>query len=172
MDEDLLAWLLADPYYARTGPKSTGREHFSSAYLDDALARHHGDPGPADLLATLTELTARTVADACLRHGVDAVFASGGGVHNGSLMDRLRHHLGETTVSTTDELGLPVDAKEAFLMTLLGFLTWYGIPGTIPGCTGGARATVLGSITPGRGPLRLPEPAGVVPNRLHVARRS
>ena len=67
-----------------------------------------------------------------------------------------------------DGLGVDGNAKEAYLFALLGFFTWHGIPGALPSCTGAHRATMAGRITPGPGPLRLPEPATTVPRRLEV----
>lgn len=61
-----------------------------------------------------------------------------------------------------DERGLPSAAKEAVLTALLGASTWHGVPGVRPGATGSRTARVLGRISPGHGPLRLPEPAGPV----------
>ncbi|GAB3275918.1 anhydro-N-acetylmuramic acid kinase [Parasphingorhabdus pacifica] len=165
---DLLAALLADGYYAQPPPKSTGKEHFNHAYLERVLT----DVGPVDggdLLATLTELTATTVADACRVHGVRRLVASGGGVANPALIGALRSRLESfgAILTTSDELGLPSGGKEAYLTALLGFLTYSGLPGNVPGTTG-AGPRLLGSITPGRSPLRLPEPADRQPRRLRV----
>jgi anhydro-N-acetylmuramic acid kinase len=154
---DLLAHLLADPYYARAAPKSTGREWFDRSYVADHVA---GLPAveDADLMATLAELTAATVAEACARHGVREVVASGGGVRNPALMDALRRRLAPAKLTTSDSQGLPSEAKEAYLFALLGFLTWHGVPGTMHGATGAGTPRVLGRISPGNAPLRLPEP--------------
>ena len=73
-------------------------------------------------------------------------------------MRRLRELLPEVEVVLTDELGLPVDTKEAVLMALIGWCTLHGLPGIAPGGTGANTASILGSITPGTGPLVLPEP--------------
>lgn len=169
----LLDDLLTEPYYALDAPKSTGKELFHAAYLDEHLARYaaaHGEPDPHDVVATLTVLTARTVADQCRRHGVGAVVASGGGTRNPVLMAALRRELGAVPVRTTDELGLPEGAKEATLMALLGWLTWHGLPGTLPSVTGATHGTLAGRITPGAGPLRLGEPLEAPPARLRVVR--
>jgi anhydro-N-acetylmuramic acid kinase len=152
-DQDLLKRLLADPYYAATAPKSTGKEYFHAGYLDgtDHLATE-------DLLATLVQLTAITVADACRSHGASRVVASGGGVRNPTLMRALAERLAPAEMLVSDRLGLPADAKEAYLTALLGFLTWQGIPANTPSATGASGARLLGSITPGLLPLRPPEP--------------
>ncbi|SFK88713.1 anhydro-N-acetylmuramic acid kinase [Amycolatopsis sacchari] len=162
VDEDVLRRLLAEPYYAAPPPKSTGKELFHSAYLDEFLPHTE----PEDLLATLTELTARTVADAC--RGAGTVVASGGGVENPALMRALAANL-DARLVTSDELGLPRAAKEAYLTALLGWLTWHGVPANVPSATGARASRLLGSVTPGAGPLALPAPHPVAVTRLRVA---
>jgi anhydro-N-acetylmuramic acid kinase len=171
VDPALLAELLAEKYYAAEPPKSTGRELFTAGYLDAALIaarqRGHGtrrtpNPTAPDIAATLVSLTARTVADACARYGVTEVVGSGGGMHNPVLVDALRAALAPVPLHRSDELGLPVDAKEAYLTALLGALSWHGVPGVRPGATGSRVPRVLGRFSPGHRPLRLPEPAGPV----------
>ncbi|RRO16231.1 anhydro-N-acetylmuramic acid kinase [Saccharopolyspora rhizosphaerae] len=162
---DLLKLLLADEYYRLPAPKSTGKEHFGSAYLTRVL-QELGEPvSDGDLLATLTELTARTIADACRAEGAGRVVVAGGGVHNPVLLTALRRSL-DVPVLVSDELGMPADSKEALLTALLGFLTWHGLPGNTPGTTGAVGPRILGSITPGATGLRLPEPATTQPRRL------
>jgi anhydro-N-acetylmuramic acid kinase len=151
-DAALLEVLLADPYYALAPPKSTGKERFHRDHIAAALAKV-GHVAGDDLLATLVELTATTIAEACRAHGVTHVVASGGGVRNPTLMAALQRHLAPATLVTSDELGLPSSAKEAYLTALLGFLTWSGVP------AGTAEPRLLGSVTPGRTALRLPAPA-------------
>ncbi|MEV8442711.1 anhydro-N-acetylmuramic acid kinase [Actinosynnema sp. NPDC051121] len=159
---ELLDRLLADPYYARPAPKSTGKEHFNRAYLDRVT---EGLTMPAeDLLATLTELTARTIAAEC----EGTVIGSGGGMRNPVLVESLGRHV---DLRTSDELGLPAAGKEAYLAALLGFLTWHGLPANVPSATGAAGPRPLGSITPGRYPLRLPEPVITAVTGLTIGRR-
>ncbi|WP_460441500.1 anhydro-N-acetylmuramic acid kinase [Amycolatopsis stemonae] len=168
---DLLLRLLADPYFAAAPPKSTGKEHFNGPYLDAALdGLQPIDPG--DLLATLTEFTAVTVADQCLRHGVTTVIASGGGVANPALMAALARNLPEAVLKTSDDLGLPGAGKEAYLTALLGWLTWCGVPGTVPSATGARGPRLLGALVPGAGPLILPAPLGGTVTRLRIAEKA
>ncbi|MCW2804197.1 MAG: anhydro-N-acetylmuramic acid kinase [Propionibacteriaceae bacterium] len=148
----LLADLLADSYYRRPAPKTTGKELFGFDYLRRALAPYP-DLHTDDVLATLTELTARTVADAVLAAGATEVIASGGGTRNPTLMARLARAFPGVALRTSDELGLPSGAKEGLAFALLGFLTVHGWPGTVASCTGADHPSVLGSITPGRVPL-------------------
>lgn len=148
VDKSLLDRLLAEPYYRLPPPKTTGKELFHAGHVRDALAGL-GPVPPKDVIATLTRLTARTVADAVRPLGATEVIASGGGTRNPVLMAALRHELAGTPLRTSDELGMPAAAKEAYAFAVLGFLTVHGVAGTAPACTGARGARVLGSITPG-----------------------
>lgn len=158
IDEELLAEFLREPYYASAPPKSTGKELFHLAYIHNALERTGRRIGDADLIATLTELTIRSVADALRSEQVRELFVSGGGTHNRVIMDGLAAALPGSAVRTTDVLGLGADEKEAVLMALLGWLAWHGIPSNVPSATGARAPRVLGALTLGSQPLRLPEP--------------
>ncbi|MGC5566316.1 anhydro-N-acetylmuramic acid kinase [Streptomyces sp. FR-108] len=166
--EPLLRRLLDEPYYARPAPKTTGKELFHEGYLLAALADFassvHGD-GPLtdeDVIATLTRLTARTVADAVRSLSapgssrgtgsppVTEVIVSGGGTRNPVLMAMLGEELRGVPLRLSDGLGLPAAAKEAYAFAVLGFLTVHGLAGTDPRSTGARHARVLGSLTPGR----------------------
>jgi anhydro-N-acetylmuramic acid kinase len=164
---ELLRALLADPYYRRPAPKSTGKEHFHLPYLQRALDAAP-TPGPDDVLATLTRLTAVTVADACRAHGVTELVVSGGGARNPVLMRMIGEELPGVRLRPSEDLGVASDAKEALAFAVLGFLTVHGLPGALPSGTGARRAALLGSITPGLAPLRLPEPATQPPRLLRI----
>ncbi|MFF0153837.1 anhydro-N-acetylmuramic acid kinase [Micromonospora sp. NPDC005203] len=168
VDQALLRRLLDEPYYRQPGPKSTGKELFHLPYLLAALA-DVPTPDPQDVLATLTRLTAVTVAGACRDHGVTRLVVSGGGAHNPTLLRMIAEELPGVDLSSSDDLGVASDAKEALAFALLGYLTVHGLPGTLPSGTGARHASVLGSITPGRQPLRLPTPVDTAPDRLIVA---
>ncbi|MGH3401183.1 MAG: anhydro-N-acetylmuramic acid kinase [Streptosporangiaceae bacterium] len=147
----LLAELLAEPYYALPPPKSTGKELFHPGYVDKAMRRAGVTPALPDVVATLTELTAVTVADAVRAAGVSVVAASGGGVRNPVLMRRLAERLPGVRVTGSGELGVPPDAKEAVAFALIGWATLHGLPGNVPSCTGASGPRVLGRITPSPG---------------------
>jgi len=166
---DLLERLLDEPYYARPAPKSTGKELFHLDYLLSRLGAEQ--PAAADLLATLVSLTARTVADA-VRPTATELVASGGGTRNPVLMAALRRELPGVAVRTSDELGVPSQAKEALAFAVLGWHTWHGLPGVLPGATGARHPSVLGSVTPGVDGRFPPGRASAVgrPARLEVAR--
>ncbi|MEU6867734.1 anhydro-N-acetylmuramic acid kinase [Streptomyces sp. NPDC046876] len=168
--EPLLRRMLAEPYYRLPPPRTTGKELFHAGYLRAHLAGcDDGTPAPQDLVATLTRLTARTVADALRPLGATEVFVSGGGVRNPVLMGMLRDELAwATAVRPSEELGLPAAAKEAYAFAVLGYLTLHGLPGNAPRCTGAGGPRVLGSLTPGSRPLRLPERPVRAPHALAV----
>lgn len=165
VDEGLLTDLLTEPYYARPAPKSTGKEYFHDAYVAAHRAMHPDVEG-ADLVATVTELTARVVAAELTAAGVSEVFASGGGTANPVLMQRIRAATPRTRVGTVDELGVPSDVKEALAFALIGYLTAHELPGNVPSCTGAAGPRVLGRL----GPVtrRIPVTPVPAPTRLVV----
>jgi anhydro-N-acetylmuramic acid kinase len=166
VDASLLSVLLADDYLDRPPPKSTGKERYNGPYLDAALA---AAPVASleDLLATLCAAAAQAVVAAAARSEVGVVYASGGGAHNRALMEHLRRGLDShgAHLRTTDDLGMPGDAKEAYAMALIGYLTWHGIPANVPSATGARGPRLLGSVTPGRDPQDRPVP-GVRPTHL------
>ena len=162
VDQELLAAFLDDAYYALPAPKSTGKEHFHGAYVADRLSRLGHEVSDADLVATLTELTVRTVARDLAGRGVSSLAVSGGGAHNPVVLAGLRAALPAAEVFLADELGAPSDAKEAILFSLIGWCTLHGVPAVLPGATGAVAPRILGAITPGSGPLGLPEPVPAI----------
>ncbi|GAA2127000.1 anhydro-N-acetylmuramic acid kinase [Streptomyces synnematoformans] len=172
VDRELLRRLLDEPYYALAAPKSTGKELFHGGYLRERVAAHAAAtgrrPGLDDLVATVTELTARLAAAACREHGVGELVVSGGGVRNPALTARLAELCAPARVSRIEDHGLSSQGKEGYLFALLGFLTVCGLPASVPSATGAHEPALLGSITPGARPLRLPEPAAKAPVRLRV----
>lgn len=167
----LLQRLLSEPYYARSAPKSTGKELFSLPYLLAALDSVQPQ-SPEDIAATLTALTALTVADSVARCGGTEVIAAGGGTNNPFLMREVATALGDVPLLRTDQLGIPAEAKEAYAFATLGYLALHGQAGTISSCTGARHASVLGSLTPGRGPLLLPAAPTTGVTSLRVQERA
>jgi anhydro-N-acetylmuramic acid kinase len=100
--------------------------------------------------------------------GVDTLAVSGGGAANPTLMALLGAALPGVRFVPSADLGAPRDAKEAIAFALIGWLTLHGLPATLPSCTGASGPRVLGTITPGAGPLRLPEPTAP-PRALRLA---
>ncbi len=146
VNDALLDELLAEPYFHRPPPKSTGREQFGTEYVDALVAR---GLAPNDLMATATALTARSVADAVAWFAPaapDVVIASGGGVHNRELMRRLGEHLAPARVVTTAEHGVDPDAKEALCFAVLAHEWAGGALTSLPSVTGAARPARLGAL--------------------------
>jgi anhydro-N-acetylmuramic acid kinase len=165
---DLLEVFLAEPYYREPAPKSTGKELFHAGHVDKALAAWGGTASVPDLVRTLVELTARTVADALAAARVEQVFVSGGGARNPTLLDALAAAAPDLRFATTDDLGLDPDAKEAVAFALIGWATLHGIPGNVPSCTGARAPRVLGTVTPGPDGGVLPVSGGSAPTRLTI----
>jgi len=167
VNDALLKQLLDEPYYRLAAPKTTGKELFNADYLERALAGFR-ELSQVDVAATVTALTGQTVADDVRRHGVDTLVASGGGCENPTLMAMLAQRLPDVRLTTTAEFGAPTDTKEAIAFALMGWCTAHGLPGTVPSATGATGGRILGTIQPGAGPLRLPEPVSVAPTVLRL----
>ncbi|ANY90265.1 MULTISPECIES: anhydro-N-acetylmuramic acid kinase [Pseudomonas] len=147
--DTLLAKLLADPFFAGSGPKSTGREVFNLPWLDAHLARL-----PAyrdeDVQATLLELTARSIIDSLLgaQSGTEALLVCGGGARNGALMDRLAALLPSAQVSSTAAHGVDPDWVEGMAFAWLAHCCLEHIPANRPSVTAARGLRVLGAIYP------------------------
>ncbi len=150
VDEGLLARMLAEPYFARPAPKSTGRDRFNAGWLDRVIddSRHADRPSPreVDVQATLVELSAVTVARACADYGAQAVYACGGGTRNRFLMQRLADRLWPTPLETTALLRIDPQAVEAAAFAWLAAQRVDARPGNLPAVTGARGLRVLGSV--------------------------
>ena len=150
VDRRLLDRLLADPYYRRRPPKTAGREQYGAEFV--ARLKTARLPMP-DLIATATAFTAATIAGGIERFvapgmRMDELIASGGGVHNARLMEYLAALLPGLRITTSDEFGVDVDAKEAVAFAVLAYETARRRPSNLPSATGARRSVVLGKITP------------------------
>ena len=141
----MLEAMLSDPYFKLDPPKACGREQFGREFVSGLMAT--GLPLP-DLIATATELTARTIADAIRDYEAREVIASGGGVHNRQMMRRLRELLPEHSIATSAEYGIDPDAKEAIAFAILAYEFIQRRPGNLPSATGARRAVLLGKGSP------------------------
>jgi anhydro-N-acetylmuramic acid kinase len=142
---------LEHPYFVQPPPKSTGRELFGWEFFDrcrrDAEAQ---GLSAMDLVATLTELTAASAAEAYRRFLPalpERVLVCGGGSHNPVLMARLQAHLPGVAVQTTDAVALSASYKEAIAFAVLGYWHSQGVAGNLPSVTGADRAVVLGRLS-------------------------
>lgn len=158
VNSELLESLLADPFFRRPPPRTTGREHFGDGFLNGVLERTgpEGEAAWDDLLATLTAFTAESVARAYGAYlparGVDEVVLAGGGASNPALVRALTRALAPLAVVTgSDALGIDPDAREAAAFALLAWAHLRGIPANLPEATGAVGPRVLGSYTPAGG---------------------
>ncbi len=145
VDAALLARLLDDPYFALPAPKSTGRETFQLHWLHGHL---RGDEAPADVQATLLQLTAHSIAQALRRECPQAarVIACGGGVHNPQLLQALQAQIAPVLLETTATYAVDPDYVEAIAFAWLARETLEGRPGNRPEVTGARGARVIGAI--------------------------
>jgi anhydro-N-acetylmuramic acid kinase len=142
-------WLNQD-YFHLPPPKSTGRELFGVTYLHECLEDTQAyQLNAADILATLTELTAASIVHSYrtfLPEMPQRVLLCGGGSRNLYLKRRLELLLASIPVSTTDEVGLNADFKEAIAFAVLAYWRHLGIPGNLPTATGAPQEVLLGEI--------------------------
>jgi len=144
-DDLLLRRLLGCDYFQMTPPKSTGLEDFNLHWLQQYLTDSHA---PADVQATLCELTAKTIADAINANAprTNEVYVCGGGSRNSELLRRLGSNLPGVTIASTDAVGLDPDWVEAAAFAWLAMRTLNNETGNLPSVTGAGRKVVLGTI--------------------------
>jgi anhydro-N-acetylmuramic acid kinase len=156
-NEAVLSALLRDPYYRRQPPKSAGREQYGAAFVERllTLAKRHR-LSPHDTLATATALTSRSIALAYQQFVEPRIgkaetdyIVAGGGARNQTLMRMLASDLApfRCLIQTTDDHGIPSEAKEAVAFALLAWDTWHRLPGNVPAATGATRPAILGQVT-------------------------
>lgn len=145
VDTDLLNRMLGDDYFARTSPKSTGREYFNLGWLENFNPADHA---PEDVQATLCALTTQTIARAVKDYANETteLYACGGGVHNSFLMQQLEQALPAIKVTTTEALGISPDWIEASAFAWLARQTISNGTGNIVSVTGARHAVPLGGI--------------------------
>ncbi len=151
---DILTELLTHPFFSQSPPKSTGRETFGAHFFRSVMERAKDYALTSqDIVATLTAFTAESIVLSLERfvfpaaEGPYDLIVSGGGLHNPVLMRRLKDRLKGSEVLTSDAFGIPADAKEAVAFAVLAHRFVMGLTGNIPGATGAAEETVLGSLT-------------------------
>lgn len=149
VDEAALAEWLDDPFFQVPPPRSTGRERFGEPALERWLARHPG-LGAEDALATLAELTARSVAEAHrhLEFEVEETYLCGGGARNPELRRRIAARLAPLPVRPLEALGWDGDAREAAAFALLARQHVLGFPAAVHWATGARGPRVLGKWVP------------------------
>lgn len=149
INPSLLDVLLDEPYFVRPAPKSTGRETFNLEWLNHTLTAF-GELSPEDIQATLTELTAVTIADSLKQAQLNncQLILCGGGARNGYLVERLTTHLPDFMIITSDLLGWSADAMESAAFAWLAWAFKNKKAGNIPAVTGAFGERRLGALYP------------------------
>ncbi len=155
--ESVLKDELRHPYSKLRPPKTAGREQFGKDYAAEFLRKCYAQSkNPNDALATVTALTAETIArsyardvEPSMKNSAVDFIVSGGGARNRTLMKMLATRLEPLgcTLRDSDAFGLPAEAKEAAAFALLAWCTWHRLPGNVPSATGAKRAAILGQVT-------------------------
>ena len=153
--------VLARPFFRRKPPKTAGREEFGREFVD-AFVRSCGRVAKEDVIASATALTAQSIAYSVrnLLPGMKTAatprrrklpfrefIVSGGGAKNDTLMQMLAEALPGLKITSSDEHGMPTQAKEAAAFALLAYETWFRLPGNIPSATGAEQPAILGKIS-------------------------
>ncbi len=152
--DDVVSDSLRLPFFRHKPPKTAGREEFGREFAQQFI-RRCGRANKADVVATATALTARSIADALRRfvlrrRGRFSEFVvSGGGANNPTLLAMLANELKslDLKMRSSDEFGLPSEAKEAAAFALMAFETWNRRASNVPSATGARRPAILGKIS-------------------------
>jgi anhydro-N-acetylmuramic acid kinase len=139
---ELITNMLQDAYFNKSYPKSTGREYFNLAWVEDKLS---GDFELKDILRTLTELTANSIVNEAKKFDIDEIILCGGGAKNGFLMQRIGTLFGKD-VKTTNDYGIREDAIEAMMMAYFAFLRIHKIPAELSSITGAKENLIVGGL--------------------------
>jgi anhydro-N-acetylmuramic acid kinase len=153
----VLTEMLRDPYFKLKPPRTAGREQFGREYAARFLAVcRRVSKTPEDALATAAALTAESIARSFTQFVLPKMkgapidyIVSGGGARNRTLMKMLATRLEPLgcTLTTTEQFGIPAEAKEAAAFALMAWMTWHGLPGNVPSATGAKRPVILGQIS-------------------------
>jgi anhydro-N-acetylmuramic acid kinase len=152
--EPVVGKLLSAQFFRQKPPRTAGREEFGREYVQRFL-RMCGSASKADVVATATALTARSIVEAVQRFVIKKrgrygeLIISGGGAKNRTLVAMLRKELASMGIAVrwSDELGVPSEAKEAMAFAVLAYETWHRRPSNVPSATGAKRPAILGKIS-------------------------
>ncbi len=148
VNEALLKNMLEDPYFQMCPPKSTGRDYFNLEWLNRKLSGLQLDISPADIQASLLELTAITISEAIKKYAekTDEILICGGGVHNLVLIKSLEDKLSGIKINSTEKYGLDPDCIEAVAFAWLAKCRLDEIPVNLSSVTGATSPQILGAI--------------------------
>ena len=159
--ERVLRELLRNPFFRQKPPKTAGREQFGREFVRELLRLCRRADGN-DVIASATALTARSIGIAVQKFVLPLVdgkgatpgrfreiVVSGGGTKNATLMGMIRDEMTplKIRVRTTDDFGMPSEAKEAAAFGLLAYQTWRRLPSNVPSATGAKRPAILGKVS-------------------------
>ncbi len=151
VSESWLDCLLQDEYYYLSPPKTTGREYFNERYIENMLKLAPNDD--ADIIATLTALTAKSIVQSYERFifpyvTPERIIIGGGGAYNKAILKFLRQYLPNSIeLNTHEDFGISNNYKEAMAFALLGYCAYYGISNNLPECTGAKKRVVMGKFS-------------------------
>jgi anhydro-N-acetylmuramic acid kinase len=143
---DLLKALLNEDYFSLSPPKSTGKEFFNLSWLESKLGEELTNIKAVDIQATLTALTAKTIAMSCINTTCKEVLVCGGGVHNDHLIKLLKNYLPDITISSSEVAGINPNWMEAIAFAWLAKQTIEGRSGNLPAVTGAKGSRILGAV--------------------------
>jgi anhydro-N-acetylmuramic acid kinase len=154
VQKEVVGQLLRASFFRQKPPRTAGREEFGREYAS-RLLRLCREASKADVVATATALTARSIAHAIQRFVLPGsksyreLIVSGGGAKNPTLMAMLRSELAPLGMELrfSDEFGVPTEAKEAVAFAVLAYETWHQRPSNVPSATGAQRPAILGKIS-------------------------
>ncbi|RKU43769.1 hypothetical protein DL546_003550 [Coniochaeta pulveracea] len=160
VDQAIVDEILAGPYFVHDIPKTTGRETFGDRMAEDICDKMLAKGAtPEDCVATITRITAQSLADAYERwgpkDGVDEIYMGGGGSYNPNIVNYLKQRMPKTRITYVDETGIPIGAKEALGFALLTHECFVGRPMIVPKNTESDKPGVVGQIQPGRNMHRI-----------------
>lgn len=146
--EKLFNELLSHRYFKKKPPKSTGREIFGKAMVEDILKKYAGHAF-VDIISTLTHITAITIYNALLPFAPNEIILTGGGVKNKFMIELINNLFSakDIAVKNVSEYGIPYNAKEAVSFAILGYLTLKHKPANLKSVTGAGRRVILGNMT-------------------------
>lgn len=150
VDKSWLEILLKEPYYDKKPPKTTGRELFNEYYAEKIYKS--APLNKYDVIATITNLTARVIADSYKKFvfpkvSADEVVLGGGGAYNCALKKYLSEYLPDVDIKTHEDYKIPNKLKEAIAFAYLGYFTLNKKPNNIPSCTGAEAPVIMGKIS-------------------------
>lgn len=150
VDENWLKYLLDEPYYKMSPPKTTGRELFNNEYIEEKLKK--APDNPYDIISTISALSAHSIFEAYKNFVFPKampkeIVLGGGGAYNKFLITYLQKLFKDIPIKTHEDFGIPNKYKEALAFAILGYFTMKHLPNNIPSCTGAKRPVIMGKVS-------------------------